>query len=129
LIGAFVAAIVIRLLISVAGYAGIVLVVLGARAFGEVPVVTATASVVVVVVTAAVSGALVTAILRRAPMVMIALIAFMCFFIGITLPEVTEQASLSLGMYWLTASVITGPSLVLGALAVLGVRRRRWLAS
>jgi hypothetical protein len=125
LIGAFVAAIAIRLVVSVVGYAGIGLIVIGAQAMGQVPVVTATASMLIVIASAAIVGATLTAIVRRAPMVMIALTALMCLGIGVTLPELTDQAFLSRGMYWLSASVIAAPSLALGALAVLAVRRRQ----
>jgi hypothetical protein len=121
-LGVLGAAIVLRASAIVLSYAGMAVAVLGLRAVGSFPTLTAAASLVAVAGSMACVGAATARFARRAPLVLLAAVLLASMVLEISAFRLLHAASLSPMSYWIGVRLLALPALALGALPVLRAR-------
>jgi hypothetical protein len=124
-LGTFVLAILLRLVIIWAGYGGIVGIVLVGRAVPSAQPLIPWASMVSLCLASVAAGALGARIVRNAPVVMLSFVWLSCVLLAVGVSGIIAEAFPSPIYYFLGERLVAGPGLAFGALVVLEQRRTR----
>lgn len=117
-------AVALRALMIALGYSGMLVVIAAARLADPDPRAIAAGSILVLTIAAATTGVLAVRVVRRAPLVLIAMLGIATAFVHVSIISINAAAFPAEAAYGALAQTLMLPALALGALLSLRARRR-----